>query len=49
MNGQWYRMAEGKSQKKKKDKPVARKVMGRAGLVKGPNAKKPGPPAYEHG
>jgi hypothetical protein len=43
-------MAEEKSRGKKKEhKPVVKKVMGHAGLVKDLNAKKPGPPAYEHG
>lgn len=43
-------MAEEKPQgKKKKDMPVVKKVMGRAGLVKGSSSDKPGPPPYEHG
>ena len=36
-------------QEKKKDKPVVKKVMGRVTIAEDPNAKKPGPPSYEHG
>ncbi len=43
-------MAEDKSEgKKKDDKPVVKKVMGRAGMPERLGAKKPGPPTYEHG
>ena len=37
------------SEKKKKDKPVIRKVIGNVQTTEDPNARKPGPPSYEHG
>jgi hypothetical protein len=45
-------MAEEKSKeppREKKGKPVVKKVWGRVTATEDPNAKKPGPPAYEHG
>ena len=34
---------------KKKGKPVVKRVMGRTNVVPDAEARKPGPPSYEHG
>ncbi len=40
---------EAQPEEEKKDKPVVKKVMGRAGITPSHDAEKHGPPSYEHG
>ena len=48
-----YYMVEERSKElpgeKKKDKPVVKKVMGRTNVAPDAEARKPGPPSYQHG